>query len=102
MSLTATNHAENQEVHLRLPPGPEARQAHIQMNVDEFAGLLGRACPAHVYEYVDAEEGEAKPVGNDYKAEEVTASGKKFVINSQVRRFAIGCFACTFPLTLLH
>lgn len=46
----------------------------------EYAGLLGRACPAAVYEYADAE-------GNDADAE-----GKKFVINSQncihVRLFA--------------
>lgn len=94
MSLTATNHTENQEVHLRLPPGPEARRAHIQTNVGEFAGLLGRACPAQVYEYVEAEE------GGDSKVDEVTASGKRFVINSQVRRFAIGCFSFTFPLLL--
>jgi electron-transferring-flavoprotein dehydrogenase len=47
--------------------------------VDEYAGLLGRACPAAVYEYIDAE-------GEDGKVENVTASGKKFVINAQVRR----------------
>lgn len=75
-----------------MPPGAEARRLHIQRNVGEFAGLLGRACPAQVYEYVDAEGG----VGSDSKVEEVTASGKKFVINSQVRRFAIGCLASTF------
>lgn len=85
VSLTATNHAENQEVHLRLPPGAEARKAHIRTNVDEFAGLLGRACPAQVYEYVDAEEEGASVSSNDSKVEDVTASGKKFVINSQVR-----------------
>jgi hypothetical protein len=96
VSLTATNHAENQEVHLRLPPGAEARRVHIQRNVGEFAGLLGRACPAQVYEYVDAEEG----VGSDSKVEDVTASGKKFVINSQVRSFAIGCFASTFLIII--
>jgi hypothetical protein len=39
----------------------------------EYAGLLGRACPAAVYEYADAEGSEAD------------AQGKKFVINSQVR-----------------
>jgi hypothetical protein len=37
----------------------------------EYAGLLGRACPAAVYEYADAEGSEAD------------AAGKKFVINSQ-------------------
>jgi hypothetical protein len=37
----------------------------------EYAGLLGRVCPAAVYEYADAEGSEAD------------ADGKKFVINSQ-------------------
>jgi hypothetical protein len=37
----------------------------------EYAGLLGRACPAAVYEYQDAEGGQED------------AAGKKFVINSQ-------------------
>lgn len=37
----------------------------------EYAGLLGNACPAAVYEYADA-EGSAED-----------ARGKKFVINSQ-------------------
>jgi electron-transferring-flavoprotein dehydrogenase len=37
----------------------------------EYAGLLGRVCPAAVYEYADAE------------GSEVDADGKKFVINSQ-------------------
>jgi hypothetical protein len=41
--------------------------------VGQYAGLLGRACPAGVYEYNDAE-------GADEDAR-----GKKFVINSQVR-----------------
>ena len=43
----------------------------------EYAGLLGRACPAAVYEYADAEGSEAD------------AQGKKFVINSQVRLFLL-------------
>ena len=37
----------------------------------EYAGLLGRACPAAVYEYADADGPDAD------------AAGKKFVINSQ-------------------
>jgi electron-transferring-flavoprotein dehydrogenase len=61
-------------VHLRLPPGPEAHRAHVQKNVGEYAGLLGRACPAAVYEYVDAGE-----------KEEGAWDGKKLIINSQVR-----------------
>src|SRR5262249_21708488 len=75
VTLTSTNHAEDQPVHLRLPPGPDAHCAHVQKNVGEYAGLLGRACPAGVYEYVDAGENEG----------ELGAwEGKKLVINSQV------------------
>ena len=39
--------------------------------MSEYAGLLGRACPAAVYEYADADGPDAD------------AAGKKFVINSQ-------------------
>lgn len=77
LSLTSTNHAENQPVHLRLPPGAEARRHHVQVNVGEYAGLLGRGCPAGVYEYVDTET-------NDEKAQTEGWNGKKLVINSQV------------------
>lgn len=45
--------------------------------LSEFAGLLGRVCPAAVYEYVDADAGDAE-----------AAEGKKLVINSQ------NCSAC--------
>lgn len=71
VSRTGTNHAENQPVHLRLPNEPGARARHTETNVTEYAGLLGRVCPASVYEYQDAE-------GAD-----VDAAGKKFIINSQ-------------------
>lgn len=71
VSLTNTNHAENQPVHLRLPETPGAKAAHTATNVGEYAGLLGRVCPAAVYEYVDAEAADAD------------AEGKKFIINSQ-------------------
>lgn len=64
-------------MHLRLPPGPEARAAHVKKNMEDYAGLLGRACPAQVYEYV-ADEGKAG-------TEELGGyNGTKFVINSQV------------------
>ncbi|EAU80495.2 oxidoreductase [Coprinopsis cinerea okayama7 len=33
----------------------ETRVNHVKVNVGEYAGLLGRACPAGVYEYVDVE-----------------------------------------------
>jgi electron-transferring-flavoprotein dehydrogenase len=87
--LTGTNHAENQPIHLKLPSEPGAKAKHTEINVEskqsasvpsclcltflalEYAGLLGRACPAAVYEYQDA-EGDA-----------ADAAGKKFVINSQ-------------------
>lgn len=89
VSLTGTNHAEGQPSHLRLPDEEGARARHTQTNVAgesansssrdgidigsaEYAGLLGQACPAAVYEYAEAE-------GSDADAE-----GKKFIINSQV------------------
>lgn len=72
LALTGTNHAEDQPVHLRLPPGPEAHKAHVRANVGEYGGLLGRACPAGVYEYVE-----------DDKPSDASWEGKKLVINSQ-------------------
>jgi electron-transferring-flavoprotein dehydrogenase len=42
-----------------------------EIRATEYAGLLGQACPAAVYEYADAESHEAD------------AAGKKFIINSQ-------------------
>ncbi|KAG8902800.1 hypothetical protein FRB99_004099 [Tulasnella sp. 403] len=87
LALTNTNHAENQLIHLQLPHAtegdtPEARAArrhHIEKNVGEYAGLLGRACPAGVYEYVDVEGEETGAA----RAEDEAWGGKKFVINSQ-------------------
>lgn len=80
VARTGTNHAENQPVHLRLPNTPDARAKHTEVNVTEYAGLLGRVCPAAVYEYQDAE------------GAEVDAVGKKFVINSQN---CIHCKTCS-------
>ena len=54
----------------------ETRNNHIKVNLGEYAGLLGRACPAGVYEYVP-DEGGSEPQG--------TWNGHKLVINSQVR-----------------
>jgi len=54
----------------------ETRNNHIKVNLGEYAGLLGRACPAGVYEYV-LDEGGSEPQG--------TWNGHKLVINSQVR-----------------
>ena len=53
----------------------ETRNNHIKVNLGEYAGLLGRACPAGVYEYVP-DEGGSDPQG--------TWNGHKLVINSQV------------------
>lgn len=94
VGLTGTNHAEDQLVHLRVRAGSaehapgaetaeglegrEVRRRHVEKNVGEYAGRLGHACPAAVYEYVDAEP-EAKRV------EDEGWGGKKLVINSQVR-----------------
>ena len=85
LSLTNTNHAENQFVHLQLPHSTEgdtleareSRRHHVEVNVGTYGGLLGRACPAGVYEYVE-QEGEAKAV------EDEGWGGEKLVINSQV------------------
>ncbi|KAK8844713.1 hypothetical protein IAR55_006563 [Kwoniella newhampshirensis] len=80
VSLTGTNHAENQPVHLRLPEVQGAKERHTRTNYEDYAGLLGRVCPAAVYEYADAEGAEAD------------AEGKKFVINSQN---CIHCKTCS-------
>lgn len=71
-----------------------ARAAHVRTNVSEYAGLLGRACPAAVYEYVDVEPGsvEGEEAGGGW-------GGKKLVINSQVsvlcfRFFIFDHFGC--------
>ncbi|KAK4056675.1 hypothetical protein OIO90_002227 [Microbotryomycetes sp. JL221] len=81
VSRTGTNHAENQPVHLHIEQ--KDRPAHVKKNVEEFAGLLGRACPAAVYEYVEAE-------GKDEDA-----SGHKLVINSQN---CIHCKTCSIKV----
>jgi electron-transferring-flavoprotein dehydrogenase len=53
----------------------ETWRKHIEINLGEYAGLLGHACPAGVYEYV--------PDGDGAHSEEGWA-GHKLVINSQV------------------
>ncbi|KAI0355284.1 FAD/NAD(P)-binding domain-containing protein [Trametes cingulata] len=111
VTLTGTNHAEDQPVHLRvrryLTKGEDAgaegekaekglaterwfedadvRREHVRVNVGEYAGLLGRGCPAQVYEYVDAEDAETAT-----QVENVGWGGKKLVINSQ------NCIHCKF------
>lgn len=89
LMLTDTNHAEDQPVHLRVrKDGVEdvsVRKEHVRRNVGEYAGLLQRACPAGVYEYVE-DEAVSKEEGWD---------GKKLVINSQVSGFDVGFKLCT-------
>ncbi|KAI0037014.1 FAD/NAD-P-binding domain-containing protein [Vararia minispora EC-137] len=83
LALTGTNHAEDQPAHLRVrtedlaTETPDRRRGHVQKNVQEYAGLLERACPAGVYEYVDDEDGSAAAAGEGW-------DGKKLVINAQV------------------
>ena len=85
LALTGTNHVEDQPAHLRVRTeedggveSSERRREHVRVNVEEYAGLLGRACPAGVYEYVDDEDGSS---GKD------RWGGKKLVINAQVNSF---------------
>lgn len=100
LALTGTNHAEDQPIHLRVrryakqnaagaegekpsleqeeayTEGNEVKREHVKANVGDYAGLLGRACPAQVYEYVDDEASQSAG-GEGW-------GGKKLVINSQV------------------
>lgn len=68
------------------------RQEHVRINVNEYAGLLGRACPAGVYEYVVDESESGNRKGKEREGE--GWGGKKLVINSQVR--LSGCYHCDF------
>ncbi|CEH12759.1 probable flavoprotein-ubiquinone oxidoreductase [Ceraceosorus bombacis] len=81
VSRTGTNHAEDQPVHLHVKGGDYA--GHTERNVGTYDGLLGRACPAAVYEYVDAEGGEEH------------ARGMKFNISSQN---CIHCKTCSIKV----
>ena len=65
----------------------KTRQNHVRINVNEYAGLLGRGCPAGVYEYV------VDGSGSDEGKEEGWG-GQKLVINSQVR--LAGCLCDLF------
>lgn len=82
LTLTGTNHAEDQPIHLRVRVNgledSTVRREHVRQNVGDYAGLLGRACPAGVYEYVDDEHTSAVEEGKSGGW-----GGKKLVINSQ-------------------
>ncbi|KAH8925261.1 hypothetical protein BT69DRAFT_1260535 [Atractiella rhizophila] len=71
VSRTATDHEEDQPCHLQLMG---EKEEHTRRNVNEFGGLLGNACPAGVYEYVDVKEA---------GGEEEGGTGKRFVRNAQ-------------------
>ncbi|KAF9078376.1 hypothetical protein BDP27DRAFT_1388259 [Rhodocollybia butyracea] len=86
--LTGTSHEEDQPEHLRVLKMDEAefdevnseaqrRRDHVKVNVGEYAGLLSRACPAGVYEYVDDEASKDGSTGGE------GCKGKKLVINAQ-------------------
>jgi electron-transferring-flavoprotein dehydrogenase len=78
IALTGTNHTEDQPSHLKVETLTEylqevygdggagdaatreksldaTRREHVKVNVGQYAGLLGHACPAGVYEYIDDE-----------------------------------------------
>lgn len=80
VSRTGTNHTEDQPVHLHVKGGDYV--GHTKNNVGTFDGLLARACPAAVYEYLD----------KDDAGGEEHALGKKFNINSQN---CIHCKTCS-------
>ncbi|KAJ7080923.1 FAD/NAD-P-binding domain-containing protein [Mycena belliarum] len=103
VALTGTNHAEGQAIHLRVMRGVDAsalgatdaatgvdaqetaarRRAHVHANVGTYAGLLQRACPAGVYEYVADDGGKAVPGNAGPDGQDEGWEGKKLVINAQ-------------------
>jgi hypothetical protein len=72
------------------------RREHVRINVNEYAGLLGRACPAGVYEYVVDESESGNRKGKEREGE--GWGGHKLVINSQVR--LSGCYFFYFTRSL--
>ena len=55
--LSATNHEENQPIHLKLHDADLQRKSEWEV----FAGPSNRYCPAGVYEWVDASDGAGNP-----------------------------------------
>ncbi|KAG0145430.1 hypothetical protein CROQUDRAFT_658749 [Cronartium quercuum f. sp. fusiforme G11] len=82
VSRTGTNHTENQPVHLVVKDGKFSE--HTKINVKDYDGLLNKACPAGVYEYVDANESGSED-----------DDGKRLVINSQN---CIHCKTCSIKV----
>ncbi|KAF7335202.1 Electron transfer flavoprotein-ubiquinone oxidoreductase [Mycena sanguinolenta] len=103
VALTGTNHNEGEAVHLRVMKGvataaqpPDTtetaarRRAHVRVNVESYAGLLQRACPAGVYEYVPDDGGRVVPgnakdkdASDEGEDGEEGWNGHKLVINAQ-------------------
>ncbi|PPR06451.1 hypothetical protein CVT26_006465 [Gymnopilus dilepis] len=73
-----------EEVDRAVKEEAHTRREHVRVNTEVYAGLLGRACPAAVYEYVDVEGEEGKEGAEGQgRGEDGTWKGKKLVINSQ-------------------
>lgn len=74
----------------------QRRRNHVRINVNEYAGLLGRACPAGVYEYVVDESESGKGRAEGWK-------GHKLVINSQVCCCSLfSFFVCSLVFLVYH
>jgi len=71
--LSNTNHEEEQPAHLKVADLDEQKHSELQ----EFAGLSTRYCPAGVYEWVDG-DGNAIVTGSEASAGDAT-----FVVNFQ-------------------
>ncbi|KAF9477148.1 hypothetical protein BDN70DRAFT_995146 [Pholiota conissans] len=75
----AENGASEDEAERMVREEKRQRREHVKTNVGVYGGLLGRACPAGVYEYVkdeDAVEANEDEGGESWK-------GHRLVINSQ-------------------
>ncbi|CDO74381.1 hypothetical protein BN946_scf184816.g4 [Trametes cinnabarina] len=89
----------------RFVEDADVRREHVRVNVGEYAGLLGRGCPAQVYEYVDAEEAKVETAG---QVENVGWGGASSATSRCPRRTsprpcpraAEGQSICTSPLLL--
>ncbi|KAJ4495242.1 hypothetical protein C8R41DRAFT_298512 [Lentinula lateritia] len=86
-----TPETENTEIVPRVTSPPSLRRTHVKTNISDYAGLLSRACPAGVYEYIDDDDDthhhhhhsptDGEPGGSDSQDE--SWNGKKLVINAQ-------------------
>ncbi|KAF8830136.1 hypothetical protein HHX47_DHR2000419 [Lentinula edodes] len=82
--IAETAETENTEFIPRVTSPPSLRRAHTKINTGEYAGLLARACPAGVYEYIDDDNHHHhSPTDGERGSEEEGWNGKKLVINAQ-------------------